>query len=492
MTCRVQLIVFVAVAVSFACCCTAGVFAVIFTRRECPASHSVPSLMEMISNHAGYHRIVSVVRNHDLTNLQGVVSFVSGIKTDSQIARYDWLLSARGNISIESVRDRILRLFGTDSSQYAVVFTRSSEDAMRLFFESFPWTSQSTFWYHERCDASALSLRRLAAEYDAYHLPLNHSLLKHLARPKDDSPIDSTLISEPDNLLLVPLQEGFSGTKMKHSLLRAILRNSSREFLVANETCAVLADASHFTATNRLNLTDLPFHGVAVSFEKMFGFPSAGALIVQRGMLRLLTKKVFGASSLKAAKVWELEETPHDDVSRAFEDSPVSIRTALGVDLGVRIYEELGIDNIQSHCFELAQQCYEQMKNMTHSNGKPMIEIYGRHDHHLGTLQGSVIAFNVKKSDETYVHFDDVLQQASEKNIRMKGGCHCAPGSCFKALNLTEAAVQEHFQKTSVCGTTKDSINGVPIGAVKIEFTWPSTESDVDVLLDWINATYFE
>ena len=492
MACRVNFIVFLLVTLSLGCCAMAGVFAVIFTRSECPESRSIPSLMGMLEDHVDYERIVAAVREHDVTNWNGSIPFVSGVKTDSQIARYDWLIGSRKSVDIERVRERVLRLFGTDSSRYSVVFTRSAEDAMRLFFEAFPWTSRSTFWYHEKCASSMLSLRRYAAEYDAFYLPLNHSLLKELARPKDESLIDSALISQPENLLLVPLQESFSGTKMKRSLLRAILRNSSREFLVANETCAVLADASDFAATNRLNLTDLPFHGVAVSLDKIMGFPTLGALIVQQGMARLLKRKVFGAASLKAAKVWQLEETAYENVSRAFEDLPVSPRAAMGIDIGLRIIEELGIDAIENRCFSLAQTCYLRMNNMTHSNGQKMFEIYGRHDHKLRTVQGSVIAFNVKMSNGSYVHFDDVVTQARANNIKMKGGCHCAPGACFKALNLTESAVQEHFKQANTCRSSKDTINGTPVGAVKIEFSWPSIASDIDVLLDWINATYFE
>ena len=73
------------------------------------------------------------------------------------------------------------------------------------------------------------------------------------------------------------------------------------------------------------------------------------------------------------------------------------------------------IDAIENRCFALAQTCYLRMNNMTHSNGQRMFEIYGRHDHKLRTVQGSVIAFNVKMSNGSYVHFPQ-----RRKNARVK------------------------------------------------------------------------
>jgi molybdenum cofactor sulfurtransferase len=60
----------------------------------------------------------------------------------------------------------------------------------------------------------------------------------------------------------------------------------------------LLADASHHLQSGCLDLKTTPFSAVAFSFEKFFGFPSIGALVVSNSLIPRLVKPYFGGGTL--------------------------------------------------------------------------------------------------------------------------------------------------------------------------------------------------
>ena len=80
--------------------------------------------------------------------------------------------------------------------------------------------------------------------------------------------------------------------------------------------------------------------------------------------------------------------------------------------------EELGIDAINRHVYTVTRYLYEQLegirhrfkslKCVTHSNGEPVVEIYGKHSTNNKDTQGGIVAFSLKRSDGSYIGYYDV------------------------------------------------------------------------------------
>lgn len=80
--------------------------------------------------------------------------------------------------------------------------------------------------------------------------------------------------------------------------------------------------------------------------------------------------------------------------------------------------EELGMDAINRHVYAVTRYLYEQLEGIRHrykwwkevsvSNGEPVVEIYGKHTANNEEVQGGIVAFSLKRSDGSYIGYYDV------------------------------------------------------------------------------------
>ena len=110
---------------------------------------------------------------------------------------------------------------------------------------------------------------------------------------------------------------------------------------------------------------------------------------------------------------------------------------------GFDVIETIGINAIQRHVFALTEFLADQLSAIRHSNGKPVVELYGKHFLHDPTQQGGIVSFNVLRSNGRYLGYYRVQQDSAKKNIHLRTGCHCNPGACRKYLNQPEDVFQE-------------------------------------------------
>ena len=127
--------------------------------------------------------------------------------------------------------------------------------------------------------------------------------------------IISPLSSEnagPFNLFVYPAQSNFCGRKYPltwctriptglSSITRAITSLSPSLTQPTTASWKICLDAASFVGTNPLNLTEFPADFVALSFYKIFGFPTGlGALLVHRDSSTLLQKRYYGGGTVLA------------------------------------------------------------------------------------------------------------------------------------------------------------------------------------------------
>lgn len=83
-----------------------------------------------------------------------------------------------------------------------------------------------------------------------------------------------------------------------------------------------LLDAAALATTSQINLTETPVDAMAVSFYKMFGFPTGvGALVVKEEFLSSLQRPWFAGGTVDVVQVPGSIVTMAEDVREQFEVS---------------------------------------------------------------------------------------------------------------------------------------------------------------------------
>jgi molybdenum cofactor sulfurtransferase len=357
------------------------------------------------------------------------------------------------NVTARSVSDQIalelLNFFGADPADYSVMFVASATQALKLVGESFPFETGSVFAYSHVNHNSVLGIRK-------YSLAAN-ATFSALKWPLDfDEILGLSASPEAPNLLAFPFEENFAGTKPAPDMIRTLTHDPR-----IREKFFVLADVAAFVPTNPLNLTETPVDAAVLSFYKMFGYPNTGALIIRREF---------------AKKLPPAEAVP--------------LQMNLAVRHGLAFLSNLGMANIQSHVWNMTVKLYRRLIGFKHSSGLPLCEVYGNHVPGNPELQGGVVAFNVIRNNGSFFGYSNVVKEASEANFHLRGGCHCNPGACFKAVDITEDRVKRYFDAKTTCGDSLDVIDGIPLGSVRTSFGWATTEKEIDAFADWLRDNF--
>jgi molybdenum cofactor sulfurtransferase len=257
--------------------------------------------------------------------------------------------------------------------------------------------------------------------------------------------------------------------------------------LTHTEGITVVADSAAYLATNKLNLTEFPFHACVMSFYKIMGFPNLGALVLRNDFARKLVKRTYTDASAELVFADSEEFRPSAEL---FEDDFLTSEMAHGVIIGLESFNALGIEKIHNHVWRLTRKLYQGIDRLTHSTGNKSAEIYGNHHLNDSELQGGIVAFNMKKMRGEFVGYAEVVRRASQDQFHLRGGCHCNPGACFTAMKLTEDKVKAYFDNKTTCGDYNDIIDGVPLGSVRASLGWATTDEDVDQFLNWLEDVF--
>jgi molybdenum cofactor sulfurtransferase len=173
-------------------------------------------------------------------------------------------------------RERVRRFFHADD--YDVVFTANASGAIRLVAESFPFAPGQRFLLTADNHNSINGIREYARRSGARVQYLAMDVALRIA--------DATLPDGP-GLFAFPAQSNFSG--IKHPL-DLVARAQQRGY-------AVLLDAAAFVPTNLLDLRETCPEFVALSFYKLFGYPTGvGALLARTDALATLRRPWFAGA----------------------------------------------------------------------------------------------------------------------------------------------------------------------------------------------------
>jgi selenocysteine lyase/cysteine desulfurase len=442
-------------------------------RRACPAFDSTRKLDELRATE--YARLDR--QGHIYLDYTG-----GGLYAESQL-RDHMLLLARGvfgnphsrNLTsmamtdlVERTRDAVLRYFNASPDEYMAIFTQNSTGALKLVGESYPFGPGDTFLLTFDNHNSVNGIREFARAKGATvtYVPVLPPDLRadtaYLAQALDAGRTGK------NKLFAYPAQSNFTG--VQHPL-DWIAQAQSKGW-------DVLLDAASFAPANRLDLSRWHPDFVDISFYKIFGYPTGtGCLLVRKTAARKLRRPWYAGGTITFSSVVAFDHylTPGP---AGFEDGTVNYLSLPAVEIGLKWIESIGIDLIHTRVMCLTGWLIDRLLALRHSNGEPVIRLYGPPDTHM---RGGTIQVNFLDPDGEMFDCNEVERLANDKRISLRAGCHCNPGAREVALGFTK-------EDLAVCFRDKDRltfeqflhvIDGKTTGALRASIGLVTTFADV-------------
>jgi selenocysteine lyase/cysteine desulfurase len=333
---------------------------------------------------------------------------------------------------VDSARAYVLEFFNAAPDEYECIFTLNASGALKLVGESYPFAPGSQYLLTFDNHNSVNGIREYARARGAviHYAPVNPPEMRI-----DAEKLESFLQAGQgggNNLFAYPAQSNFSG--VQHSL----------DWVGRAQALGwdVILDAAAFVPTNRLDLAAIHPDFVCLSFYKLFGYPTGvGALIARREALAKLHRPWFAGGTITVASVQGDRYYLHAG-AEGFEDGTLNYLTLPAVEIGLRHIARIGYDAIHTRVTCLANWLLGQLAGLRHSNGAPVVKIYGPLD---TDMRGGTITLNFFDPNGHFVDHLRVEARANARNLSIRTGCFCNPGGGELALGLSAGELNTCF-----------------------------------------------
>lgn len=412
----------------------------------------------------------------------------SGLYSDSQVKKHsEWLLShVLGNphsenpsskpstLAVESCRRHILRFFNADPCEYEVVFTANASHALKLVGESYPFQPGGrlllTFDNHNSVNGIREFDRARGASTS--YVPLTLPELR-----VSDEELERYLgEADPacDNLFAYPAQSNFSGVRHPLSWIEKAQQKG----------WDVLLDAAAFVPTGLLDLSKYHPDYVALSFYKMFGYPTGvGALVARKAALEKLHRPWFAGGTIRMASVKSDRFLPAE-CPAVFEDGTLDFSNIPAVEFGLKLLESISYETLSKRVKSLTGWTLTRLTELQHSNGQAAVCVYGPTN---CENRGSTIALNFLDPEGRQVDHSEVESRANERKISVRTGCFCNPGAGELCLGISSEKMNECMDMSvrgDSCLDIRRCLDPRGIGAIRISYGIVSNFADARALLD--------
>ena len=368
---------------------------------------------------------------------------------------------------IERTRRAVLEFFNAPPDEYVVVFTLNASGALKLVGESFPFGPGGHYLLTFDNHNSVNGIREFARARGATvtYAPVLPPDLRI-----DEQRLDSLLDRGGDEprLFAYPAQSNFSG--VQHSL-EWIARAQQHGW-------DVLLDAAAFVPTNRLDLSRVHPDFVALSFYKIFGYPTGvGALLARRQALARLRRPWFAGGTIEVASVQGDRYYFHEG-PEAFEDGTLNYLAVPAVESGLQHIQRVGLEmiHVRVHC--LTRWLLEFLTALRHRGGAPVVRIYGP----VGMQsRGATVTMNFYGADGRFIDHRLVERRANDWKISLRTGCFCNPGGGELALGISADELTSCFvtHDRMTLDEFRRCIDDKSTGAVRVSLGLVSTFADV-------------
>ncbi|MFZ2491733.1 MAG: aminotransferase class V-fold PLP-dependent enzyme [Thermoanaerobaculia bacterium] len=377
--------------------------------------------------------------------------------------------SALATKLVAQTRERVLRFFNASPDEYTVVFTSNASGALKLVGESYPFEAGDQFLLTFDNHNSVNGIREFDRAHGAQttYIPVTLPELR-----VDERHLDEYFsLAKPghNNLFAYPAQSNFSG--VQHPL-SWVARAKAYGW-------DVLLDAAAFAPTNPLDLTLCKPDYVALSFYKIFGYPTGiGALIARRDALVKLHRPWFAGGTIEVASV-QADRHVLAIGEAAFEDGTPNYLMIPAVDHGLDLIEAIGVETIHDRVADLTGWLLDTLTSIRHPNGAPLIRLYGPAG---SAARGGTITMNFYDAGGHVIDHRLVEDKAATQNISIRTGCFCNPGAGEMALGIEKNEILTCFNQHTGHLTLDDfrmCIDGKSTGAVRVSLGLVSNFADV-------------
>lgn len=376
---------------------------------------------------------------------------------------------------VEKCRRRLLGYFNAAPEEYVVIFTANASHALKLVGESYPFEAGDQFLLTFDNHNSVNGIREFDRTRGARttYVPVQPPEMR-----VDEKILDSYLDlarSGGNNLFAYPAQSNFSG--VQHPL-EWIARAQEKGW-------DVLLDVAAFVPTNRLDLGRWRPDYAALSFYKIFGYPTGvGALIARRAALKKLHRPWFAGGTITVASV-QADKYYLAAGGAAFEDGTLDYANLPAVDIGLDFIESIGLGTIHERVRCLTGWLIKALLELRHAGGRPLVQLYGPR----GTEnRGGAVTFNFSDAEGRIIDHQLIEDQANRKKISLRTGCFCNPGAGELALGLSRGELAACFSRSdremSYEGF-RGCINEKGTGAVRVSLGMVSNFNDVSKFIDF-------
>jgi len=386
--------------------------------------------------------------------------------------------STRMTRRVEEARAAVLDYFN-GAAEYTAIFTLNASAALKLVGESYPFGPGGRLLLTRDNHNSVNGLREFAKKGGASvaYAPLTRPELR-----VDVTALDA-LLAQADgarpNLMAFPAQSNFSG--VKHPLA-----------LVASARAAgwhVLLDAAAFVPSNRLDLRAVSPDFVVMSFYKMFGYPTGvGCLLVRNETLKSLRRPWFGGGTVNFATVQGRMHVLSSGEA-GFEDGTLNYLSIPAVEIGLKHLQQVGMETIQTRIDCLTGWLISQLLGLRHSNGRPMVRLYGPADM---IERGATVTLNLYDPQGHLVDYRRVEELAAQENISLRTGCFCNPGAGETAEDLSEDDMRAGLAEAGADINLQRFLHvmqergGKSAGAIRVSMGLVSNFADVERFVKFI------
>ncbi|KAB8336758.1 hypothetical protein FH972_021067 [Carpinus fangiana] len=379
----------------------------------------------------------------------------------------------------ENIRHDVLRFFGADSREFDLVFVANATAGIKLVMDAFR-DHEHGFWYgyHKDSHTSLVGVREVAS--------LGHRCFE------TDEEIeawlgDSSGDSHQLELLAYPAQSNMNGRRLPLDWSqRARLSNRRNK-----RHRYTLLDAAAYASTTPVGLShpESSPDFTVVSFNKIFGFPDLGGVIVRNDSAHVLNaRRYFGGGTvdmvLCAKEQWHAKKS--GTVHEAHEDGTLPIHSIVALGHALDVHQELfeSLEKVSAHTSMLANRLHSRLASMRHRNGKPTCELYREQG------AGAIVSFNIKSETGEWVSNTEVERLASIKSFHIRSGGLCNPGGIASTLGLQPWELKANFSAGQRCGAGDEILGGKVSGMTRVSFGAMSTLADVDSFVEFIQE-YF-
>jgi selenocysteine lyase/cysteine desulfurase len=382
----------------------------------------------------------------------------------------------------EEARDTVLDYFRASPDEYACIFTANASGALKLVGEAYPFAPGSTFLLTADNHNSVNGIREFARARGARHsyLPLTAPDLSvprtNVLSALEALPPRGAPVGRP-GLFAFPAQSNFSGAQ--HPL----------DWIAAAQARGwdVLLDVAAFAPTNRLDLSRWHPDFVALSFYKLFGYPTGvGCLLARRKALARMRRPWYAGGTVVFSSVQGDGHLLHQGPP-AFEDGTINYLSLPAITIGLRYLAGVDVETVHARVRCLSGWLLDQLRALRHGNGAPLVRLYGPAQNEG---RGGTVAFNLLTADGAVVDCAQVEARANLERISLRTGCFCNPGASEAAFGLTAAELapifrlpasqQEHSHRQLLAERR------MTLGAVRASLGVASTFADVHRFLGFL------